>query len=243
MNMKNIKNMNLTSFLSMLFISFALTTLSSCENSDQTSLSSAQACLDHANSSAAANVCVAQLGALRTPEAYLIICSAHFIAQGFSTTRFVSAYNALTSKTTGTNATAQSMAFMAFSNTTGKDGSVQTLSDCQASNVKSLVRLAVLTQMATILGTVASSLGSTYDPNVGYTPAQITAALAAFGTSPAADAATLGSTAITAGASYCAAGSSFQTSSVCTTLNTAIAGGSTPAAIGAALIVQLQVVP
>ncbi len=233
--------MKYNGLVSLVFVLIALALFSSCENSDQTSLSAAQSCLDHANSKATANACVAQLGALRTPEAYLVICSAHFIAQGFTTTRFVSAYNALTASSSGTNATAQSMSFMAFNNTTGSDGSIQTLSDCQSSNVKSLARLAVLAQMATLVGTVAASLGSSYDPNAGYTPAQITAALAAFGTSPAADPATLGSTAITASQVYCAAGSSFQTSSVCTTLNAALAGGSTPTAIGTALIAQLQV--
>lgn len=233
--------MRFTSFFSIVFLVSAVSLFSGCENSDETTLSSAQSCLDQANSKATANACVAQLGALRTPEAYLIICSAHFIAQGFSTSRFVNAYNALTSSATGSNSTAQSMAFMSFDKTTGNDGSVQTLSDCQASNVQSLTRLAVLAQMATIVGSVAASLGSTYDPNAGYTPAQLTAALAAFGTSPAADPATLGATAITANQSYCAAGSAYQTSSVCTTLAAAIAGGSTPTQIGSALITQLQI--
>ncbi len=226
--------------LSILFLFSSLALFSSCESSDETTLSNAQSCLDHANTSTSANACVAQLGTLRSPEAYMIICSAHFIAQGFSTTRFVNAYNALTSSASGTNSTAQSMAFMAFSSTTGTDGSVQTLTDCQASNSQSLTRLAVLAQMATLVGTVAASLGSQYDPNAGYTPAQVTAALAAFGTSPSADPATLGSTAITANQSYCAAGSSYQTSSMCTTLNAAIAGGGTPTQIGNALITQLQ---
>ena len=232
--------MKTASFVSILFLASALALFSSCENSDQTTLSSAQACLDQANSATTASACVTQLGSLRTPEAYLIICSAHFIAQGFNTARFASAYNALTGSASGTNSTAQSMSFMAFSATTGSHGSVQTLSDCQASNVKSLTRLAVLAQMATLVGSVAAGLGSTYDPNTGYTPAQITAALAAFGTSGG-DAATLGSTAVTASAVYCAAGSSFQTSSVCTTLGAALAAGTTPTAIGTALITQLQI--
>ena len=219
---------------------FSLVLFSSCESSDQTTLSTAQACLDHASSKVSANACVAQLGTLRTTDAYMIICSAHFIAQGFSTARFVNAYNAMTSSASGTNATAQSMAFMSFNSTTGTDGSVQTLSDCQASNVQSLTRLAVLAQMATVIGTVAASLGSTYDPNAGYTSAQLTAALAAFGTSPSADPATLGSTAITANQSYCASGSSYQTSNVCTTLNAAISAGGSPTQIGNALITQLQ---
>ena len=212
--------------------------LTSCESSDQTILSQAQACLDHANSPSSANVCVAQLGSLRTPDAYLIICSAHFIAQGFTTPRFVSAYNALNTSKSGSNSTASSLAFMAFNSTTGTDGSAQTLIDCQASNVKSLVQLSVLTQMATLVASAAGLAGS-YSQTTGYTSAQITAAIASYPTD-AASQASLGSTAIAANAAYCAPGSSFLTSSVCTTLTVALGSSTDPATIGAALIAQLK---
>ena len=226
--MKHIRILSLS-----LILLAAFAGLSSCEDSDQKTLSNAQACLDQANSKTAANACVAQLGTLRSAEAYSIICSAHFIAQGFTTTRFVSAYNALSASGTGTNPTAAALAVMSFDATTGTDGSTQTFTDCKASNVQSLIQLSVLAQMATLIGSTIPG----GQPATGYTPAQIATAIASYSGDPTA----LGNTAITAGQVYCAAGSSYTTSSVCTTLNAAIGSNTNPAAIGTALLAQLQI--
>ncbi len=230
--MKHIRLLSL--FLIFIPSFFALT---SCESSDETTLSSAQSCLDQANQSTA-NACVAQLGTLRSAEAYSIICSAHFVSQGFTTTRFVSAYNALSTSGSGTNPTATAMSVMAFDQVSGANGSAQTLSDCQASNVHSLIQLAVLAQLATLVGSTIPP--GSYSSTSGYTPAQIATAITNFvanGGSPA----SLGTTAVTAGQVYCAAGSSFATSSVCTTLNGAITNKTDPTAIGNALLAQLQI--
>lgn len=230
--------------LSIVTLVLALAVLSSCENTDQTAVSQAQACLDKATTGPAASSCVALLGSLQSPDAYLIKCSAHFISQGFTTARFVTAYNALTSTKAGTNATAASMSFMSFSATAGADGSLATLADCQKSNVPSLNRLAVLTQLATTLAEVAKSLapGLAYDPAAGFPPAAIANAIANF-TTGGGDPATLGTTAIAANLAYCATGSSFQTSSICTTLGASVSSGATPAAIGTALLAQLTKTP
>ncbi len=232
------------SLLSFAFLLLAFAALSSCENTDQTSVSQAQACLDQASTAAQANTCVALLGSLQSPDAYLIRCSAHFISQGFTTARFVTAYNALTSTKTGTNATAASMSFMAFKSSAGADGSLITVSDCQKSNVQSLNRLAVLAQLATTIAEVAKNLapGLTYDPATGFPPTAIANAIANFN-SGSGDPASLGTTAIAANTAYCATGSSFQTSSICTTLGAAVAGGATPTAIGNALLAQLTKTP
>ncbi len=216
-----------------LILTAAFAGLSSCEDSDQKAISNAQACLDKANSKTTADACIAQLGTLRSAEAYSIICSAHFIAQGFTTIRFVGAYNALSASGTGTNPMAAALALMSFDATGGADGSTQTLTDCKASNVQSLIQLSVLAQMATLIGSTIPG----GEPATGYTPAQIATAIATYSGDPTA----LGNTAITAGQVYCATGSSYTTSSVCKTLSTAIGSSTSPAAIGTALLAQLQI--
>ncbi len=232
------------SFLSLAFLIVTAAFFSSCENTDQTSVSQAQACLDQATTSATAKSCVAILGSLQTSDAYLIRCSAHFISQGFTTPRFVLAYNALTATKSGTNATATSMSFLSFNATSGSDGSLATLGDCQKSNVQSLNRLAVLAHLATTIAEVAKTLtpGLVYDPNAGFPASAITNAINNFNAGGG-DPATLGTTAIAASSAYCADGSSFQTSSVCTTLTGAITPGASAATIGAALLAQLKKTP
>jgi hypothetical protein len=242
--MKFLQRIHMKSLLSIALLFIAVALISSCENTDQTSVSQAQACLDQATTPTAASSCVTILGSLQSADAYLIRCSAHFISQGFTTPRFVLAYNALTATKSGSNATATSMSFLSFKSTAGTDGSLVTLGDCQKSNVQSLNRLAVLAHLATTIAEVAKSLtpGIVYDPNSGFPASAITNAINNFNAGGG-DPAGLGTTAIAASAAYCADGSSFQTSSVCTTLTGAITPGASAATIGAALLAQLKKTP
>lgn len=224
--------------ITLCFCLLALAGLSSCESDDQTTISAAQSCLDKATSSTVSS-CVTMLGSLTSQDAYLIRCSAHYIKQGFTTTRFVNAYNLLKSNSgSSSNALSSSLSFMSFNSLTGTDGANQAVTDCQNANVKSMYRLAVLTQMATII-TSSANLASSYDPNSGYTSAQVTSAITNF-VSNGGDPTTLGNTAIAANQAYCSTGSSFSGTSVCTTLSAAVSGGQSASQIGSSLLSQLQ---
>lgn len=146
-----------------LLISLSLLFVSCNKNSDSDKLSEAQACLDQATASTASQ-CMDKVAGLDSAGAYLIRCSAMFIADGFDdTTRLTSAFNNMSN--TGSNASAvdgslQVMSALAFING-GSPSANQTnanlaLSYCEKSGSKGLILLSGISSMATNMLALAS---------------------------------------------------------------------------------------
>lgn len=236
----NVISKSAVKFSMALLLGASALALAGCETSEDRQLASGQACLDSATTSAQADQCVTLVQGLTSPESYLIRCSANFVAQGFTATRIASSIDKV--KNTGTqDQMTGMMSFLVFANGTSiadKKAKAQTAVDnCQQSGVRSMLRLATASNMATLIANA-----TTVDPNSTDPAGQMNSAINAFlgGATPA-DKEALGATAVTASASYCATGSSYETTDVCTILKGAIGNGSkTNAQIAADLIAQLQ---
>jgi hypothetical protein len=224
------------------FACFTLGSLSGCETGDDRSLESAQACLDAASTSAQADNCDAIIEGINTQAAYLIRCSADFVAQGFTGARIANAFANVQSNTAA-NQTVTMLSYLIFAQTTGNHTAAIAMSDCQASGVESMVRLAVMAQMATSIATISGSIAADLDPSspsFNATALQSTIQSLVSSPNPTTEAA-VGSLVGTAQAAYCETGSSFAGKQVCTDLANAVAtGGTDPTAIGAALLQEIQ---
>jgi hypothetical protein len=131
------------------------------------------------------------------------------------------------------------MAYLAFTGATAVADSDTAISNCTAAGSKSMLRLAAAAKLATTVANFGG--GAPFDPNSATAVADLKAKIDALVSSPNPAAnAQLGATAVVAASAYCGAGSSYETTEVCSSLNTAIRGGGTPAQIGAALLARLQ---
>ena len=225
----------------------SLTTLvSGCETSEDRAYANAQSCLDQAKDVNSANVCSAMVDGLTSQQAYLVRCSANFIAQGLTGARLASAFQSLQNQTPGTNSTSTMLAFMVFDNSRTGNDVTTTINNCQQSGVQSLFRLATGVQWATTIAGLAAVSGvipSNLNPSdPSFDPTQLTTVLNNLKTGGATDPQkqAIGSSALTANAAFCAAGSNFQSQDICTKLSSAIqAGNNDPTAIGAQLLTLL----
>jgi hypothetical protein len=225
----------------------SLTVLSGCETAEDKAISSGQACIDSARTPAAAQVCLNTVASYDSASANLIKCSASYIKQGFTASRFADAFQRLNENPTGgtggqpIDTMGTSLSFLAFSTQTDAD---QTYTYCEKSGVRSLLRLAAASKTATTMFVLAQSVsGAGCDPAAikDKTPAQIAACMSGLQSSGT-DKTALGSAAIAMQSSYCNAGSSYTTTDVCLNLNAAItAGGGNLTTIANALLAQLQI--
>ncbi len=218
-----------------LVLGFATLTLMGCEQDSDKQLAAGQACLDSATTAPQADQCINIVQGLSSPEAALIRCSANFVAQGFTASRIASSISKVKTGTTGQMTGL--MSFLVFGSNGTNNTADMAVANCQASGVRSMVRLATAAQLATTIAGIGG-----VDPNGANPAAAMAAAIAAFqaGATPAQQA-SLGTTAIAAQSSYCAPGSSYAATSVCTVLNNAVNSGGSPQNIGAQLIAQLQI--
>jgi hypothetical protein len=228
---------------------FALLTavlcLTSCETPEDRQLASAQDCIDSAKTSDDADRCYAAVDGIETEKAYLIRCSANYIAQGFTGPRFASAFQRLKDNpSSGQDPMATVMAYVVFSKTSTLHTIDNAVSNCTKSNVRSMIRLVTMSKLATFVANAGlGGIPANADPLSGsFDPAQISAAITNLANSgSAADQAAVGNIAITANDAYCNAGSSFESNEVCKNLKDAIAnGGGNAQTIGQALLAQLQ---
>ena len=218
-------------------IAVASLALAGCETGDDRSLAAGQACLDAATQ-ATANACLDKISGLTSQESYMIRCSANFISQGFTGTRIAESISKIKSNTGGTDPMVGMMAYLAFSNATPTASDA--VANCTAAGSKSMLRLAAAAKLATTIATYTGGIGS-LNPDSATAAADLLTKINTLISSPNSTAnADLGATAIVAAGAYCGAGSSYETTEVCTNLNTAISSGSTATAIGAALLAQLQ---
>jgi hypothetical protein len=217
--------------------------LTSCETPEDQSLASAQTCIDTAKTSDDADRCYAIVDGVETEKAYLVRCSASYIAQGFTGARFAAAFQRLKDNpSSGQDPMATVMAYLIFSKTSTRHSADNTLSNCTKSGVRSMVRLATMSKLATFIATASGGISANIDPlNASFDPAAISAAITNLAGSGSAEAqANVGAIAAQANTAYCNAGSSFENNEICTNLSTAISAGGTPQSIGQALLAQLQ---
>jgi hypothetical protein len=210
--------------------------LGGCESSESDGLANAQACLDSATP-ATASTCAAMVSGDNSSAAYSIRCSAHYITQGFTSTRFAGAFQQITGSTSASPFSA-ALGYLAFPSTSGNDGSDQTLADCSQSGMPSLEQIALLTSTITLVASETSQVPAA-GADGSITPAQIAAAAQYFTGSTT----TLGTLATQANSTFCGTGSSYLGTPVCTTLASAIASGGatgTASAIGLALLNTLK---
>lgn len=238
-------------FIATLFAGGALsiTLLSGCEKDEDRTIAAGQACLDNARSADDADRCVSLVQGLETEPAYLIRCSANFIAQGFTGDRVASAFQELKDNpAAGENMTAKMMAYFVFSESgvLAAHTADTAVTNCERSGVKSMQRLATLAKLATFTARLAGGGGAlppALDPNSGsFDPSQLQAQLPTIiGNATTADQEQIGAIAITANQLYCNEGSTFKEKDICKQLGDAITAASgDPAAIGAQLLTLLQ---
>lgn len=234
-------------FRSFLRGSFLLSTVLlvvGCETGEDRQLASAQECIDAASTEGEADLCYNAVAGIETEKAYLIRCSANYIAQGFTGARFANAFQRLKENpNSGQDPMATVMAYMIFSKTSTLHSVDNTLANCTRSGVRSMVRLATMTKLATFIAQVGlGGIPANADPlNASFDPAQISTAIANLAGGSPADQASVGTIAIQASEAYCNEGSSFESNEICVNLNAAISSGNGDAtAIGLALLTQLQ---
>ena len=234
----------MTSLKTLLLIP-ALLVLTSCETPEDRQLATAQDCIDAAKTGSDADVCYAAVEGNESEKAYLIRCSASYIAQGFTGKRFANAFQRLKDNpSSGQDPMATVMAYLVFTKTSTLHSVDNTLENCKRSGVRSMVRLATMSKLATFVADSGpSGIPLNADPlDPSFDPNQITNAisnLANGGTD--AQQTEIGNIAVQAAEVYCNAGSSFETNEICKNLKDAIAGANGDAkAIGLALLMQLQ---
>lgn len=194
--------------------------LTGCEDSETTALDRAQSCLNTATPSTA-STCTAMVQGIENSKAYAIRCSVHYLVNDFTGTRFATAYQQIKSTTGSTDPMTAAMAYLVFPDTAGAHGSDQLQTDCNRSELKSLIRISLLTATATY---IRKNTGlSITDGTAALTPDQMKQAIAQFSGTPA----TLGTLAIQANSAFCSAGSSLSSNKICTSLASAVAAGGT----------------
>lgn len=232
-------------FLAITAVALGVLAITGCEKEEDRKIARAQACLDNARDSVAADNCMAIVEGMDSKSSFLIRCSANFIAQGFTGQRVADAFERLSDDNdSGQDPMATTMAYLVFAKNLPNHSADRAVTNCQRSGVLSMHRLATMAQMATFVAATAGALeGGPLDPDGGgFDPSNISAQianLAATGTPE--QFAQVGTIAQTANEAYCGEGSAYQSNEVCTNLVAAIeAGGNDLAAIGQALLQQLQ---
>ncbi len=223
-----------------------LVSLSACESGEDRSLSSAQACLDGATDAAQAQVCVDKVAGLETQDAYLIRCSAGFIANGFIGQKIADAYTSISGNNNNSSPTydpmVSIMAYLNFGSTNPNFTSAATLNNCQRSGVKSMYQLASAADLSSTIAQLTSTVP--FDPQNPEASLQaIIDEVTATGYTPSpTELGALGSVVISTNDAFCVNAAN-PNQDICSKMQTAIvdAGGtSNPAALAEALLDLLK---
>jgi hypothetical protein len=225
---------------------FTCLILSSCETSEDRQLASAQDCIDSARTASDADRCYGLVAGNESEKAYLVRCSANYIAQGFTGERMASAFQRLKDGGAGgQDPMATAMAYLVFSNSSSVHSVDKAMDNCTRSGVRSLQRLATMSKLATFitktgLGGTIPATANPLDP--AFNPATIQNAITNLvGSGTAADKENVGNIAIQLNQAYCNVGSSFSGNEICLKLGDAItAGGGNAQTIGNQLLNLLQ---
>lgn len=221
----------------------ALPLLTACESEEDRTLAEAEACINSATSTNV-DACMAKVDGLTSEDAYLIRCSAHFIAQNITETRLASAFTNIKSSSAvaGVTPTTIALSYMIFDETKLAHNVAVSKSDCELSGAPSLSRIVSLAEIAT---TFAAAAGAA---NSGFTPgdtASVESFIANFvANSPgtvAQDETTIGNLAVGIRENFCVNNSPFTGTDVCTKMNQAFTSGvGNPQTIGQQIIALLQ---
>lgn len=232
------------------FISATL--LFSCEESSTSDLQDVQLCLNKAEQGAA-SACVQKIAGDTSPLAYSLRCSAIFIDQGFGdAASFVDALDSINGGTgcSGTcSSTVAALTSLSFASGDLSDSNVRNannaaaeaaFANCSKADAKIYTQIASLFQLGTLTTMAAATLGGGVGsgPGGSFTDSDIQAAL----TDPAVTPAVVGTIVTITYENTCAntEDASDSTKEYCAQLQTAIAGGATPADIGSCLLNTLK---
>jgi hypothetical protein len=227
--------------LALLAIIGALPGLTGCENADDKSIAQAQQCLNNANPSTA-TACSQLIANLATPEAYMVRCSVDFLSQGFTSNRYISAFQNINNNS-GSSVQRPALEAIGYLNFPDSTSVAQALSDCSAAGSSSLRRIAELAQIST---TLAAASYSSASPSTSVTTAQsdITTEYGSALTCVSNNSATAistGTEAVVLYNDFCASSTPFQNSDICAVFSTLFSGGllstsSPPVDIGCAFM-------
>ncbi|MGE3974315.1 MAG: hypothetical protein AB7F59_07320 [Bdellovibrionales bacterium] len=202
--------------------------LAGCEEANEDKIASAQACLDTATN-ATVSVCEAMVAGVTGARAAVIRCSAAFISQNFTASRFANAFITLKEQTSGQNATLGMMSYLVFNYGTDNTDRLArvnaAVAACDETGLPGMRMFANFAKASTVLA--CGMPGLTIDPSNPPTPAELQANLATFNGSNA----DLGTSVLAVADSYCGTTSSTSNAAFCTQVNDAAASGD-PAAVG-----------
>lgn len=220
-----------------------LASLSACETGEDRTMASAQSCLDGARDESSAQRCVDLVQGLETQDAYLVRCSAAFIANGFSGQKIADAYLTLSDDDNGgTDPMVSLMAYLNFDSSNQNFTPASAVTNCQRAGLRSMLQLATAANLATSIQAIASQPINYIDGNgdpqtlpgitfTGDSVADMQAAVDWFDTNGAAlETATdapleqIGNIAIVANSAFCT-GLANPNEDVCTNLGNAISTG------------------
>ena len=217
----------------------AIPVLTACESDEDRLLAEAEQCINRADASNV-DACVAKVAGMESEDAYLIRCSAHFIAQSFTETRLIEAFENIksSSEISGITPTTVTLSYMVFNNAITNHTVAVSKNDCSRSGATSLSRVLQLVEVATGISDAVVNAGGGAVA-VGDGPA-LEAAITNFvanGGSPT----TLGSQAIAIRESFCVNNTGFSSSDICRKVNQAYtSGGGDPTNIGNAILALLD---
>src|SRR5690606_32332298 len=117
--------------------------LSACGNEEISDIAEAQNCLDKATP-ATAQSCLSHVSG-ESSQAYMIRCSVRFIMAGFTTSRYVDAFEYI-SETSNGDASVAALAIFKFNSRPDMDA---TITDCNKSGSLGMIQLATIADMAT----------------------------------------------------------------------------------------------
>ena len=229
---------------------------SGCEDKSQATLASAQSCLDGASTTSQANACAAKVATDYSADAYLIRCSANFIAQGVTGDRLALAYKQMDAGSSSSNKTTALMSYMLFNDSLTGNSSAETVFNCQSSGVASMYQLASAVGLATSVANVASSAlgmplaallpdanGNVNTAALQLAVANLSAQVATWGPNnpqTIAAEATIGTAVTNSYSAFCTTNSTFSSADICNKINAAVGAGSSSQLIGASILQLLQ---
>lgn len=214
----------ITGMLASLFI------FSGCGDKQETDLFKAQACINTATA-ATVNSCLVQIEGDNSERAWVMRCSAAFISQGIDEDAIVAAMENIDGEEAGQDPTTPAMAALAMD---APATSTAALTTCTATNSKSLIAIANMANLATVM----KSLLGLAD---GFTSGDLDTAIDMFNAGTT-DSATLGAAVIASQDSICNPDSGlFKDDDICTDINASIAANPNDNdAIGDALLANIN---
>lgn len=216
--------------------------LFSCESSENQALSAGMDCVDKARTTPDATRCLNLVSGLSSEQAYLIRCSANFIAQGFTGKRVADALTDL-DENSDVDPALMTLSLFVFPLTSSSSPHriAKVMENCEKSNSHSMTQLATLALLATTIASVASGLedllDSDFDPSNPDAIKNLKDALDQLVAEPEdAKSEEIGIVAVIAHDAYCT-DSDFSDTEICDDLGQAIIdGGNDPKLVGEKLL-------